>query len=181
HAYAQAPRETLRGRRGRRRDARADHRERLARRLRPQRQGATRRAACPRRYQGWCPRPVHGAWPVTDTDKPTALDLAMEAMRLPKGYDPRNGPDMPPEDCEVIDPALADYVGYLAWMGIAWRPKDRSHPYYAGWEAYAAERDREQRDRAARQYVDALPARYRAYTLDALRVHPGNQAAIDAA
>lgn len=118
---------------------------------------------------------------MTDTDKPTALDLAMEAMRLPKGYDPRNGPDMPPEDCEVIDPALADYVGYLAWMGIAWRPKDRSHPYYAGWEAYAAERDREDRERMARKYVDGLPARYRAYTLDALRAHPGNSAALAAA
>lgn len=96
-------------------------------------------------------------------------------------YGDPKAPDLPLDKCKIIDPALASYVGHAAWIGIAWVPKDPSHPYNVyrstaleNWHAQEAER-------MAREYVDGLPTRYRAYTLDALRVHPGNQAAIDAA
>lgn len=96
-------------------------------------------------------------------------------------YDARRGPDVPVDECEVIDPALAEFAGHLAWLGIAWRPLDRAHPYYDGLRELRTEWDRERSQRQVDAYVEKLPARYRRYSLGNLRVHPGNQAAVDAA
>lgn len=90
-------------------------------------------------------------------------------------------PDVPLDECEILDPALAEYAGYVAWVGIAWRPKDRSHPYYDGLRELRAEWNREQRDRLTQSFTDRLPTRYRRYTLANLRAHAGNKIAIDAA
>ncbi|MCK9513771.1 MAG: ATP-binding protein [Pigmentiphaga sp.] len=88
---------------------------------------------------------------------------------------------IPLDECEILDPTLTDYAGSPAWIGIAWRPKDRNHPYYTGLKELLETRDAQARNRAARNYADQLPSRYRAYTLDRLRRHPGNQAAVHAA
>ena len=88
---------------------------------------------------------------------------------------------LPPDECEILDQTLADLVGYPAWLGIAWRPKDPNHPHNVHARDFMAEYERENRARNAASYVDALPSRYRNYTLDTLRRHPGNQAAINAA
>lgn len=99
----------------------------------------------------------------------------------PKGYDARKGPDMPPAECEVIDLNLEEYAGYAAWIGIAWRPKDRSHPYFADINALREEWRRQDAERTAKHFVDHLPVRYRRYTVDNLRRHAGNDAAVKAA
>lgn len=90
-------------------------------------------------------------------------------------------PMLPPDECEILDRTLADFAGDPSWIGIAWRPKDKNHPYYAGQRDLMAEYERENRTRITNRYIDALPSRYRNYTLDTLRRHPGNQAAINAA
>ncbi|HEX7038917.1 MAG TPA: ATP-binding protein [Trueperaceae bacterium] len=115
------------------------------------------------------------------TDQRDPLTAAVDFLRLPKGHDARRGPDLPPEECEVLDQTLAEYAGHLAWIGIAWRPKDRSHPYYAGLRELQDEWAAEQRERLTQTFTERLPARYRRYTFDTLRRHPGNAAAIDAA
>lgn len=96
-------------------------------------------------------------------------------------YGDPKAPDLPPDKCKIIDPALASYAGSAAWIGIAWVPKDPSHPYNVyrstaleNWHAREAERQ-------VAAFTDRLPARYRRYTLDNLRRHPGNETAIDAA
>ena len=89
--------------------------------------------------------------------------------------------DMPPEACEVIDAQLAEFVGREAWLGIAWVPRDKSHPYHQEHRSGLAQFERERRERAALHYADRLPSRYRAYSFTTLRRHPGNQAAIAAA
>lgn len=88
---------------------------------------------------------------------------------------------LPLDDCEVIDPTLTDFTGNPAWIGIAWRPKDRNHPYYDTLRGLREELEATERERLHRHYTEQLPSRYRAYTLDTLRRHPGNTAAIDAA
>lgn len=88
---------------------------------------------------------------------------------------------LPPEECEILDPGLADLAGFPAWLGIAWRPKDPNHPYHQRRREAFEEIERESHARNAARYVEQLPSRYRAYTLDALRQNPGNQAAIKAA
>lgn len=90
-------------------------------------------------------------------------------------------PRMPLDQCEILDPTLTEFIGSHAWIGIAWRPKDRNHSYYATLTDYRAEIEREQRAKITREYDNQLPSRYRTYTLDALRQHPGNLAAIHAA
>lgn len=88
---------------------------------------------------------------------------------------------LPPEECEILDRNLADLAGHRAWLGIAWLPKDPNHPINASRREAFDEYENEARARNAKRYVDALPSRYRAYTLDTLRQNPGNQAAINAA
>lgn len=95
--------------------------------------------------------------------------------------DARRGPEVPVDECEVLDPSLIEFVGSVAWIGIAWRPRDRTHPYYDGLKDFRAKWERERAQEAIDAYVQRLPARYRRYTLDNLRVHPGNQPAINAA
>lgn len=99
----------------------------------------------------------------------------------PKGREAQRGPDVPVEECEVIDANLAEYAGNAAWIGIAWRPKDRSHPYFADITALREEWRRQDAERTAKHFVDHLPTRYRRYTLDNLRAHVGNRAALTAA
>jgi DNA replication protein DnaC len=106
---------------------------------------------------------------------------ALVSDSMPKGYDARRGPDMPESECEVLDPTLVEFVGSAAWVGIAWRPKDRSHPYYDGLRELRGEWEREHSQRLVASYSERLPARYRRYSLENLRVHPGNRAAVDAA
>lgn len=90
-------------------------------------------------------------------------------------------PTVPLHECDVLDPALTEYAGHLAWLGIAWRPKDKSHPYYAGMRELIEEQTRAERERTARHFADLLPARYRSYSFGNLRRHAGNKAAVDAA
>lgn len=87
----------------------------------------------------------------------------------------------PADACEPLDPTLTRYLGHPAWIGIAWRPKDHNHPYYDGLKDLLEEHEREDRERTLRTYTNQLPSRYRHYTLDRLRQHPGNQTAIHAA
>lgn len=86
-------------------------------------------------------------------------------------------PTLPPEACEVLDQGLAQHVGEDAWLGIAWIPKDRNHPYHHDLQRALEERRRHD----VQSFTDSLPVRYRRYTFDTLRRHPGNAAAIDAA
>lgn len=89
-------------------------------------------------------------------------------------------PMLPLDQCEILDPKLATYAGAPAWMGIAWRPSDKNHPYYDGLKELRAEYERDARERRAQAFLDDLPARYRAYTLESLREHAGNRDAITA-
>ena len=88
---------------------------------------------------------------------------------------------LPPEDCEILDPTLTEYAGHPAWIGLAWRPKNRNHPYYTGLQQLIEESRREEAQRLAQDFTDRLPTRYRRYTLANLRRHTGNETAIDAA
>lgn len=90
-------------------------------------------------------------------------------------------PILPPNQCEILDPSLADLAGHKAWLGIAWLPKDPNHPINVERREFRADYERESRARNEAKYTDALPSRYRTYTLETLRQHPGNSAAIQAA
>lgn len=87
---------------------------------------------------------------------------------------------LPPDECEILDPSLAQHAGTKAWLGIGWLPKDPNHPINLQREEFRLEFEREGRARNEAKYVQALPSRYRTYTLDTLRPHAGNQAAIQA-
>lgn len=89
---------------------------------------------------------------------------------------------LPPDECEVLDDSLpAAYIGNPLWLGVAWLPLDRGHPYWVDREAAERDRRAEARERAEARYVASLPPRYRDCTLTTLRVHAGNQAAVSAA
>lgn len=89
--------------------------------------------------------------------------------------------DLPPDECIILDRKLAEQAGRHAWLGIAWRPKDPHHPYYAQRAELQAEIELDRRERATNRYAQTLPSRYRNYTLQTLRQHQGNQQAITAA
>jgi DNA replication protein DnaC len=88
---------------------------------------------------------------------------------------------LPPEACEVLDQGLADYAGLEAWIGIAWVPKDPDHPYHRERQAALEDWRRQEAERELTAFTESLPIRYRRYTLDTIRVHDGNRAAVNAA
>lgn len=79
-----------------------------------------------------------------------------------------------PEEIIILDPKLADFAGDPAWKHIAWANA-------AEHATAQARQEQERRDRYTSRYLDSLPPKYRNYTLDSLRIHPGNRAAFDAA
>lgn len=93
----------------------------------------------------------------------------------------RPQPELPLEECEIIDRNLTELAGHRAWLGIAWLPKDPNHPYNVQRRKDLEEIHRESNARNAARFTERLPTRYRTYTLNNLREHPGNQAAIHAA
>lgn len=88
---------------------------------------------------------------------------------------------LPPDECELLDPNLADYLGQPAWLGIAWIPKDRNDPYHRDRQRWNEEFVAEQQARLTADFTNRLPTRYRKYTLATLKRHAGNGPAIDAA
>lgn len=88
---------------------------------------------------------------------------------------------LPLHECEILDPALETHAGDPTWLGIAWKPKDPKHPYNVELRRSLAEENQQALTQNTERYVNALPTRYRTYTLANLRRHAGNQAAIHAA
>lgn len=77
-------------------------------------------------------------------------------------------------DILILDELLAQYAGEPAWEGVAWANADEH-------EAEKAAQAQAHRSRRLSAFLESLPPRYRRFTLDALRLNPGNRAAFDAA